>query len=405
MRASIKGLIITAAFIGPGTVTTATVVGSQTAYALIWLLLFAVVSTYILQEMASRLGTVSGLGLSQAIMTSLRNPILKIIVIVLIVLAIGVGNAAYEGGNLTGAALGMQASFGSTIQYWTLILGGSAFALILIGHYKLVEKCLILLVVLMSIVFIAMMFVVGIETDLLTQGILVKNSILSQASLALAIVGTTIVPYNLFLHSGLSAQDTVNKRRLVGPNYITDKSELAAQNAQLFTAIGLGGLVTFAIMSSSVTAFFVTQTEVDVSNLAKQLQPLLGDQAGMFFGIGLFCAGLTSAITAPLAAAYAISGLFGFRPELADKRFKFIALLIVVVGVVVASLGIKPIALIIMAQASNAILLPISVILLIWVCNKEDLVGEHKNGLIKNILAIFIVMLVIGLSVFKFVDI
>lgn len=177
MRASIKGLIITAAFIGPGTVTTATVVGSQTAYALIWLLLFAVVATYILQEMASRLGTVSGLGLSQAIMTSLRNPILKIIVIVLIVLAIGIGNAAYEGGNLTGAALGMQASFGSTIQYWTLILGGSAFVLILIGHYKLVEKCLILLVVLMSIVFIAMMFVVGIETDLLMQGILVKNSI------------------------------------------------------------------------------------------------------------------------------------------------------------------------------------------------------------------------------------
>lgn len=401
MRASIKGLIIAAAFIGPGTVTTATVAGAETAYSLIWFLFFSVFATYILQEMASRLGTISGLGLSQAIMTSLANPVARIFVLVLVVLAIGLGNAAYEGGNLIGAAVGIQASFGFDIQSWVLMLGGTSFFLILIGHYNLVERFLIVLVLLMSLVFITMMFTVGIETDLLRQGFAMQNPIVDNLTLALAIVGTTIVPYNLFLHSGLSAQDTQNQRKLVGPNFITDKLELRSQNTQLFTTISLGGLVTFAIISSSVTAFFVTQTSVNTANIAQQLEPVLGEQAQLFFGLGLFCAGLTSAITAPLAAAYAISGLFGFRPHLSDKRFKVIALLIVIFGIIVASLGIQPIALILLAQASNAVLLPISVGLLIWVCNKEELLGEHTNGFIKNVLSVCIVCFVFALSSYK----
>ncbi len=405
MRASIKGLIITAAFIGPGTVTTATVVGAQTAYSLLWFLIFSVFATYVLQEMASRLGTVSGLGLSQAIMSSLSNPIARIFILILVVLAIGLGNAAYEGGNLIGAALGIQAALGLDIQTWVLILGGTAFLLISIGHYSLVERFLILLVLLMSVVFITMMFTVGVNINLLSQGISLPSPVMDNLTLALAIVGTTVVPYNLFLHSGLSAQDTLKQRDLVGPNFITDKWELRSQNAQLMSSISLGGLVTFAIMSSSVTAFFVTQTQVNPDNIAQQLEPLLGQQAQLFFGLGMFCAGLTSAITAPLAAAYAISGLFGFRSHLSDKRFKLIALTIIIFGVIVASLGIKPIALILLAQASNAVLLPISVGLLIWVCNKDNLLGEHTNGLIKNVLAFLIICFVFALSGYRLITI
>jgi len=396
MRSGIKGLIITAAFIGPGTVTTATLVGAQTGYALLWLLIFAIFATFVLQEMASRLGSVSGIGLSEAIMSQLSSTWIKWLIGALIVVAIGVGNAAYEGGNITGAALGLSSSFGGSIQLWALGLGAIALILLMAGHYSLVEKCLVGLVVIMSLVFITLMIVVGINVSLFTQGLLLNAPIMSNTALALAIVGTTIVPYNLFLHAGLSAQD--KQKSLAKRN---SSSEYKSQKTELFVSIGIGGLVTFAILSSSVTAFFVTQVTVEPANIANQLTPLLGQHAGVFFGIGLFAAGLTSAITAPLAAAYAISGLFGWGTHLKDVRFKLLSVVIVIIGTAVSTMGLKPISLIIVAQTANAMLLPISVVLLVWVCNRKSLLGQYKNGLITNAAAGIVVVLVLALAGYK----
>ncbi|MDT0595502.1 NRAMP family divalent metal transporter [Glaciecola petra] len=394
MRAGIRGLIIAAAFVGPGTVTTATLVGANTGYALVWLLVFAIVATYILQEMASRLGTISGKGLSEAIMYAVNNTLAKWILGALIVAAIGVGNAAYEGGNITGAALGLSENFGGSLNYWALGLGLTAFLLILTGHYKLVEKCLIALVLLMSIVFVALMIMVGINSKLLMQGVLLHQPIMNNTTLALAIIGTTIVPYNLFLHAGLSAQDA---------NSSITQREMSQQKSQLFASIGLGGLVTFAILSSSVTAFFISQIDVDRSNIASQFAPILGDNAQLFFGLGLFAAGLTSAITAPLAAAYAICGLFSWTPNLSDIRFKLTALLIVITGTLVATLSIQPITLILLAQTANALLLPISAILLLWVCNKAGLLGDYTNSWLQNVLGAAVVCLVLLLAAVKLI--
>jgi NRAMP (natural resistance-associated macrophage protein)-like metal ion transporter len=403
MRAGIRGLIITAAFIGPGTITTATIVGAETAYSLIWLLVFAVLATYILQEMASRVGTVSGLGLSEAIMSCLPNKALKIVIGALVVVAIGVGNAAYEGGNITGAALGLSASFGGDIKYWALGLGTTALLLILSGHYSLVEKCLIALVVVMSLVFFSIVLLVGIDFSLLRDGLLLESSLFTNTTLALAIIGTTIVPYNLFLHAGLSASDK-NSARDHNSDIEDQQSKTPSikhQNKQLLASIGIGGLVTFAVLSSSVSAYFVTQTVVDKSNIASQLAPLLGDYASLFFGVGLFAAGLTSAITAPLAAAYAISGLFKWKPSLDNWQFKLTAATIILIGTVVASIGLKPIALILVAQTSNALLLPISAALLVWVCNNHALLGKHKNSAYNNIAAGSVLLLVLCLAAYK----
>ena len=400
MRAGIRGLIVTAAFIGPGTVTTATMVGAQTGYALVWFLIFAIAATFTLQEMASRLGTVSGIGLSQAIMQCLPNKSSRIMIGALIIAAIGIGNAAYEGGNITGAALGLSASFGGEINTWAALLGTSALLLLASGQYKVVEKVLIALVMLMSVVFIILMFYVGINTSLLLDGLLLNSPIISHATLALAIIGTTIVPYNLFLHAGLSATDATANKATSNTIQI-DARELKQQRTQLLGSISLGGLVTFALLSSSVTAFFITQVSVDPGNISNQFRPLLGDNAGLFFGVGLFASGLTSAITAPLAGAYAIAGLFGWRSELSDRRFLFTALLIVIVGSITASLGIKPLALILVAQTANALLLPISAILLLWVCNQKNLLGVHVNNKINNTLGVVVVLLVLVLASLK----
>ena len=110
------GLLVTAAFIGPGTVTTASVAGASTGYAILWAIVFSIVATIVLQEMSARLGVVSREGLGEALRTTFNNPAIKLAAIVLVVAAIGFGNAAFETGNITGAALGLETLSGVSPQ-------------------------------------------------------------------------------------------------------------------------------------------------------------------------------------------------------------------------------------------------------------------------------------------------
>jgi manganese transport protein len=392
MKSGRTGLIITAAFIGPGTVTTASMAGASLGYGLVWALCFSIFATYILQEMASRLGLVTGKGLSEAIVNVSQNNIVKWFSIILVCAAIGLGNAAYEGGNLTGAALGLANVLPGNITLWVLILSAVTLGVLISNRYQFVEKLLIGLVALMSFVFVVIMLIAGINTEALISGLSAVG--LSNTSLLLAIIGTTIVPYNLFLHAGLSAKQSLDST--ICESEIS--SQLPAHKQQLFASIGLGGIVTFAIMSCAANAFYLTDNVLSPGNIASQLEPILGDYANLFFALGLFSAGLTSAITAPLAAGYAICGLFAWQPKLEAKEFKLVCIAILFCGVLVATSGFKPLVIIVLAQASNALLLPISVIFLLYVMNQNEIMKAHTNTLIGNLLAslILIVIVVLG---------
>ena len=102
------GLLVTAAFIGPGTVTTASAAGANFGFALMWALLFSTFATLVLQEMAARLGLVTGKGLAEAMRSTSSNALLSKLAIILVIAAIGCGNAAYEVGNIAGAALAVS---------------------------------------------------------------------------------------------------------------------------------------------------------------------------------------------------------------------------------------------------------------------------------------------------------
>ena len=131
--------------------------------------------------------------------------------------------------------------------------------------------------------------------------------------------------------------------------------------------------------------------------MAKALTPLLGSWATVIFGIGLFAAGFTSAITAPLSAAFASSGILGWGEDMKKMRFKAIWFIVLAFGVVaVCTLGASPTEIILFAQAANAFLLPITAILLLVVCNNKNVMGKYKNGIVLNVLAV----IVIGVFIF-----
>lgn len=383
-RAVGPGALVAAAFVGPGTVTSATVAGARFGTTLLWALTFSVIATLVLQEMAARVGLVTGAGLGEAIRDRFRRRASRAISVVLVVSAVVVGNAAYQTGNLLGGSLGLQSIAGGDVRAWALLLAAIAFGLLWRGNYRLVERILVGLVVLMSAVFVVTAVALAPPTGELARGLLVPAIPSGADALAIALIGTTVVPYNLFLHAAA-----------VGERW-SGAEALPTARLDALLSIGLGGAVSMAVV---ITAAAAVGGEVrSAADMAVQLEPLLGSWARGFFGVGLLAAGLSSAITAPLAAAYAARGTLGWEGGLGSRRFRAVWILVLLTGVGFAVAGLRPVPAILFAQVANGLLLPAVAAFLVLAANDRDRMREWANGRALNLLAALVLAVALGLG-------
>jgi manganese transport protein len=381
------GALVAAAFIGPGTVTTATLSGASFGYTLLWAMLFSTIATIVLQEMSARLGIISRKGLGEALRL-IESPIAKGIAIFLVISAILVGNAAFQTGNILGGSAGLNVITGIPVNILGILIGIVAGAFLFTGSYKILEKLLVSLVIVMSVVFLLTALVIRPDFGAIVKGLF--TPVFPEGSLlrVIALIGTTVVPYNLFLHA------SAVKERWSNP------ADIKEARLDSIISIGLGGVISMAIIITSAASF--SQSGVVPANagaMAIQLEPLLGSWAKWFFAIGLFSAGFSSAITAPLAGAFATSGALGWENGMKDTRFKAVWLGILVFGMIFAGLGQgSPLAVIIFAQAANGILLPIVAIFLLYTMNNKKLLGEYANGTISNLLGSIVIIITLFIS-------
>ena len=377
--------LVTAAFIGPGTLTVCTMAGVKTGYEMLWVMLFAIAATVVLQEMAARLGYATQKGLGEALSSQFSKGLARYLLFFLVIGAILVGNAAYEAGNISGGVLGLELLAGE-FRWWPLILGGLSFVLLYLGRYQLVERILIGMVILMSICFLLTAILVKPDLGALFSGLIPSAGSFSKMLLIAALVGTTIVPYNLFLHAA-----TVSKKW-------SKDSSLKALRLENLVAVGLGGLISILIIITAAGSQGNVESVESAKDLAVQLEPLFGQSAKWFMGLGLMAAGVSSALTAPLAAAYAAKGLFGWTGDERDGRFRAVWILVLVIGIVVSITDVKRVLIIQFAQVTNAILLPCVAVYLLYSANSKKRMGEHANGLVSNVLGGIVILLTLVLS-------
>ena len=378
------GALVAAAFIGPGTVTTCTKSGANSGYTLLWAMLFSTIATIVFQEMAARLGIVTQKGLGENIRERIVNPVLKGIAILIVIVAIFIGNSAYETGNITGGILGLQVIFPG-LQTWVVVLVISLLAIFLLwsGNYKRIEKVLTAIVLIMSAVFIVTAIASSPDWGAVIKGLFVPSMGENDLMTVVGLIGTTVVPYNLFLHASSSSErwTSGNREDIV--------------NARIDTAIsiGLGGIVSMMIIIAASANLYGTGAEIaNGADMAKAVEPILGSWAKYFIAIGLLAAGFTSAITAPLSAAFATTGALGMGKDIKSMKFKGVWLAVIIIGAVIAiALGSSPTQLILVAQAANAIILPLIAFFVIYCVNSKSM-GQFKNGIFSNILGIVIII-------------
>jgi Mn2+/Fe2+ NRAMP family transporter len=203
-----------------------------------------------------------------------------------------------------------------------------------------------------------------------------------------ALIGTTVVPYNLFLYASL-----VQKQW-------TKKEDLPLMKRDIWISIVLGGIVSMAILVAGA-ANPVDQLET-AQDIAKGLTGIFGVFGTYLMGFGLLAAGLTSSLTAPLAGALVICGILGWNQSIQSRSMRASMGIILILGMVFSSFGIKPVTLITLAQLANGILLPLISGWLLWISTKKDLLGSHALGA-KGItfgVVIWVITLLLGIKSF-----
>ena len=379
------GVLIAAAFIGPGTVTLCTIAGVSYGYSLIWAIILSIFATIFLQELSLRIGLATKMNVAEVIRKSVKSVFLNRFLLILIVSSILIGNAAYEAGNITGASLGISGIINyKAINNIPLFIGIIAFVILYQGNYKIIERSLIILVLLMSLSFFLTAIITRPDISALLAGIFTPKVNEKSILIVLGLIGTTVVPYNIFLHSSLVIEkwDSIK--------------ELKTARIESFISIFLGGIVSLSII---VTAASVNTQDVDsIIDLAKGLEPLYGKFAIYFLGIGLFASGITSSITAPLAASYVAKSCFGWKGSMKSTKFRLVWILVLLFGVIVSMIDINPIEIIKFAQFSNSLLLPIIAIILLWIVNNNRITGSQYSYNYQNIFGTIIIIISIVLG-------
>ena len=380
------GTVIAAAFIGPGTITMCSIAGSKYGLDLMWALLFSLLVTTILQLSAAKIGLITQKGLSANLLESFDSQTFKYLAIALVLSAILVGNTAYQAGNISGGVLGVSSIFGQlsysftgfNINFYSILVGLLAFVILFTGNRRFIERVLIGLVLIMSLAFLTSAIIVQPDFVLIIKGLFIPKFPEGSLLVIIGLIGTTVVPYNIFLHASL----------------VSDKwdsvSDLKFVKIDTLLAVVLGGIISLSVM---ITASAIGDVNIQsASDLALGIEPLFGGFSKLIISLGLFAAGLTSSVTAPLAAAYVTCGCMCWEANIRSKKFRGIWLIVLFLGVIFSSLDFSSIEIIKFAQVANGILLPVIAVFLLIVANNARLLNNQVNGYFLNLITIIIIL-------------
>ena len=378
----LTGSVIAAAFLGPGTVTTAARAGAAHGYQLLWALAFATVACLVLQEASARLTIASGHNLGEALRQRFHSGVGAVLMLWLVLGAIVLGCAAYEAGNILGGVEGASLATGLSRPVLTAFSAVLAGLLLWLGSTRVVVTVLGALVAVMGGAFLLTGLLLKPPPGDVLRGLFVPSVPPDAGLLVLGLVGTTVVPYNLFLGSGIARGQRLGDARL-----------------GLAVAIGLGGLISMAV----VLVGNAVEGSFSYPEVGAVLASQLGAWAAWLFAFGLFAAGFSSAVTAPLAAAITARSLFADGPDDAswgDRswRYRSVWLGVLAVGAAFGLAEAKPVPAIIAAQALNGILLPVVAVFLWLVMNDRKLLGDSVNRWRSNLVMGLVVAVALALG-------
>ncbi len=390
-------IVIAAAVIGPGSVTTLSSMGALYGYEPLWIVVCACFASYFYQEPAIRITCTQGLAVLDVVRLRYSATAAKILFVMLLF-----GTLIFQAGNFIGAAMAMNFFIPQlSITAWTAIMILMGLAMALASKYELIESFTKVLVLLMVLSFAITAIWSGPSIgDLVSQGFSFKipggNWVL-----VLALLGTTMVPdipVSLSaLYKNKFCQNDENAK-------IPTDEKIILARTDLRVSMVVTGLISIAILLCSATVLkpqgVLVKSAVD---MAQQLTPLLGRYAGILFSLGLWAAAFSSGLFRMQLMPMLFNQAWGYEENLKTIKSRILILLTGFIPLSIVFLyGSAPVQLIITAQAINGMLLPI-ICFTIWKISKDkNFLMSYANSQSRNIIfsLLFFITLMLALRVF-----
>jgi NRAMP (natural resistance-associated macrophage protein)-like metal ion transporter len=397
-------ILLFLAVLGPGFITanvdndsggilTYSQAGAQFGYTLLWTMLPITIALIVVQEMCARMGVVTGKGLSDLIREEFGLRLTFLLMVMLVV--VNYTNVVTEFIGIAGSMHLFHVSKFISVPF----CAGLVWYMVVKGSYKSTEKIFLIA----SVVYIAYIFAGVLSQpswhDALWATVkLPARSVWSDKAYmytAIGVVGTTIAPWMQFY-----LQSSIVEKGIRVKDYAASRLDVIV--GSFFTDI----VAWFIIVACAATLYVHGMGAIQVAaDAAEAMRPLAGDYAFLLFAFGLFNASVFAASILPISTAYTVCEGLGFESGV-DKRFKeapffyWLYTLLIVGGALTVLLlpDAQLINVAILSQVLNGVLLPVVIILMLLLINRHDLMGEHKNSRLWNIIAWGTSIIVIGMT-------
>jgi manganese transport protein len=363
--------LVAVGYIDPGNWATDLEAGSRFGYQLLWVIFASNLIALVVQSLSARLGVVTG----DSYAANCRRHFSRPTWIILWIVA-EFGLIATDVAEFMGAMLGFELLFGIGSLLATVLSVLSAFGILALYRYgdRTVERLFIFMIMLVGLCYVLELTMAPPDwTAVLTSTFwprLDRNS----AAIAAGIVGATVMPHNLFLHSSLVRKIPDEEKRF----------GLRSTAADSFIALNASWLINAAILITAASVFHSNgRTVLSIEQAHLTLLPLLGPLAAGAFAVGLLVAGISSSATATLTGQIVFEGFWGIRSNLFVRRA-----VTLVPALAILAIGFNPFRILILSQIALSVVLPFALIPLVFLTMRPSLMGEYSNGWLGNTLAL-----------------
>jgi manganese transport protein len=380
-------VISSIAYMDPGNFATNIQAGAKYGYALLWVALMANLIAMLFQGLSAKLGIVTGRNLAEMSRDQFPRPIVIALWIAVEIAAIATDLAEFVGG-----AIGLSLLFNIPLFAGMVVTGIVTYGVLLFegGGFRPVELVIGGLVAAISLCYLAEMFIAPVD-----WGSAALHSALPQIpdaaalTIAVGIIGATVMPHAIYLHSGLTqnraaARDDDERRTL-----------LRFSNVEVVVALAVAGLVNMAMIMMASAAFHQGHSDVaEIGTAYHSLAPLLGGAAATVFLVSLLASGVSSSAVGTMAGQLVMQGFVGFRIPLLVRR-----LVTMVPAFVVVALGVNATSALVISQVVLSIVLPVPMITLVMFTRRRDIMGAFVNSRLTDALAILGTVVILALNV------
>jgi manganese transport protein len=379
-------VVVSVAYMDPGNFATNIQAGARYGYALLWVVLLANIIAMLFQALSAKLGIVTGRNLAELCREHLPKPLVFLMWGVSEIAAMATDLAEFLGG-----AIGLSLLF-----HMPLLIGMIVTAIVTYGllffekaGFRPLELAIGALVGIIGLSYLAELFIAPVVWSGVGRHLFSPQLPDAQAvTIAVGIIGATVMPHALFLHSGLT------QSRLPPKTEAERKRLLTFSNVEVVVALTIAGMINVAMVIMASAAFHAGHPDVaEIETAYHTLGPLLGIAAAGIFLLSLIASGISSSVVGTMAGQMIMQGFVGFRIPLWLRRA-----VTMVPSFVVVWLGVNATQALVMSQVVLSLALPFPMAALVWFTSRRDVMGQYRNRTMIRTMAIVAAIAVLALN-------